>query len=141
MHLKQKGHDTCGIAACTMIGQSLGCTLPPGDVLAFAEKKGIYVSGQKSFFHALDQIFTMMGLSSNMANGKSDAALTALVQQVGVVLVETGSHVIVVDGARQTVNGYSYDVRDPAFTKSETNVSHNDPRLKDRTGRVWAVWR
>jgi hypothetical protein len=124
-----------------MIGQSLGCTFPLDDVLVFAQKRGIYIENEKSFFHALDRVFAWMKLNSESIHVADDAALAKIVQSIGVVLLETNGHVIVIDGARTSGTGYSFDVRDPALTKSETNVSHNDPRLKDRTGRVWMVWR
>ena len=120
-----------------MIAESLRVPREMNEILDFAIEKGIYRPGHMALFHALDKIFKWLGLRSRMLEDKSLQDVAAEVQSGAIVLMESRSHVIVIDRARPTAAGLVFDIRDPAMTRSES-VPLNDYRLKG-TGRIWSV--
>lgn len=137
IHFRQSRKDTCGIACCGMVGANLNCTrrFTLDDLEQYMMEKGIYMRGQQSLFHALDQPLEWLGLRCQMRQGVRPTDIADIVRDGSVVIMEALGHVLVIFSAN--ADG-TLIIGDPAMSRVEMSVNVNDYRLKG-TGRIWEI--
>ena len=137
IHFQQSRRDTCAIACCGMVGANLDCprSFTLDKLETYMTQRGVYLRGQQSLFHALDQPLAWLGLRCTMRKNVGPAEIANIVGNGTLVIMEALGHVIVIFSVN--VDG-TFVIGDPAMRNVEMSVHQNDYRLKG-TGRIWEV--
>jgi hypothetical protein len=140
IHIRQSGADTCAVACCGMVGANLGCSrdFSMDELQDYMEQKGVYVSGEKSFFHALWIPLKWLGLNYVMLEKKGIADFPKLLDSEHFIIMEGKAHVLVIYDMN---SDGSFVISDPVMRKPEMSVPPSDYRFKGSTGRIWLVSR
>ena len=100
-------------------------------------RRGVYLPGDQSLFHALNEPLEWLGLRCQMHEGVGPHDLARILVDGRMAILEAGGHVIVVFS--ENADG-TLVIGDPAMRSVEMDCPVTDYRLKG-TGRIWVVWR